>query len=1029
VRKPVTLALAGLALLGLPVVPAGAAASDPLDGYRQVPGLGLARELPSGSFELFKDRGSGLVVHGHDTASMIPSLDRTQAQTFSATEPACVTSGTSYAHVIYAYPFDRASRHASMAEHIRDLVRDNTGRLVEEAGEFGASRKYRVLCNGSNQITVSNVGVGVASITDFNALTLDLENKGYNSNTVKYWVWFDGTTGPGILGTGHVYDNSSPSSSNPNNGGGSSQAMFAVLWGDEAGVPQYEATTWMHENGHNMGAVVSDAPNSSGNLHCTDDQDIMCYIDGGAQATCCFRSNVCTDREHFDCRHDDYFHPSPTSGFLTNHWNIGSTVNRFLDATSAITLRFALSAVSVNEDEGSVTLTVDRIGSTTGTVGVTASTSPGTASAGSDFTTTSTPLSFGPGVTTRTVTVPITSDGATGESSESFTVGLSAATGGATIGSPATTTVTIAESSGPPIVQFDASTLSVNEGTASAVFTVMRTGATGSAVSAQYATTDGTATSGSDYTATSGTVSFPSGVTSRTITVPLLDDQDFEPAETFTLTLSSPGGGAALGSRTTSTATIVETDARPTLSLTANAVQIGEDDGSLNVTVTRTGATGDAVDVTLATTPGTATADQDYTSLSTTLAFGAGVTTRSASIPILDDPAIESTEAFTVALSAPTGLGQLGSPASTLVTIVDDDGGVVTVGAATLASSETSPVTFNVNRTIPSAAASVDWRLSQISPLGGFTTGTLTFPAETSTRSVVANLNDTISTGDRIFAFTLSNATAMTLGSPATTTLRLTDDETAPTIGFELTSVLVQEDVGTRGVTLVRSGNVNAPTSVTLTLTGGTASTFTDLTATTGTISFTAGQVSRTIQVNVTDDVHPERAEDATLSLSQPSGATIANGTLAFVIAASDQQPDVIVQGVSPSPAGNNQYSESASSQRATALSPRVAGPGAATVLVENDGNAQNTITVFAAVPTSATELRYLIDGIDVTTPITSASGYEVSLAPLTRVTIRVEHLATPTTGPATQRAVPVRATWSGDGIRQDNGAIDFLTP
>ena len=61
-------------------------------------------------------------------------------------------------------------------------------------------------------------------------------------------------------------------------------------------------------------------------------------------------------------------------------------------------------------------------------------------------------------------------------------------------------------------------------------------------VTVDYATTDGTATAGSDYTATSGTLTFAAGETEKTVSVPVLDDAHDEGSETLTLTLSNASG-------------------------------------------------------------------------------------------------------------------------------------------------------------------------------------------------------------------------------------------------------------------------------------------------------------------------------------------------------------------------------------------------------------------------------------------------------------------------------------------------------
>ena len=66
-----------------------------------------------------------------------------------------------------------------------------------------------------------------------------------------------------------------------------------------------------------------------------------------------------------------------------------------------------------------------------------------------------------------------------------------------------------------------------------------------SAVTVNYATADGSATVGSDYTERSGTLTFDPGETSKTVSVPVLDDGHDEGHETFTLTLSNPTGGNA----------------------------------------------------------------------------------------------------------------------------------------------------------------------------------------------------------------------------------------------------------------------------------------------------------------------------------------------------------------------------------------------------------------------------------------------------------------------------------------------------
>ena len=103
--------------------------------------------------------------------------------------------------------------------------------------------------------------------------------------------------------------------------------------------------------------------------------------------------------------------------------------------------------------------------------------------------------------------------------------------------------------------------VTVTEG-GTATFTVTLSTSTGGPVTVQYATVDGSAAAPGDYAATSGTLNFGAGQTSRTITVPVVEDCATDPGEAFTLVLSNPTGGAAI-SDASATATITDRDCPP----------------------------------------------------------------------------------------------------------------------------------------------------------------------------------------------------------------------------------------------------------------------------------------------------------------------------------------------------------------------------------------------------------------------------------------------------------------------------------
>lgn len=214
---------------------------------------------------------------------------------------------------------------------------------------------------------------------------------------------------------------------------------------------------------------------------------------------------------------------------------------------------FGSASYSVSEGGGSVTITVTRTGGSDGSVSVEYATSDATAQAGTDYQATSGTLTFAHRETTKTFVVPIINDSVV-EGNETVNLRLSNPTGGATLGSPSTATLTITDNDSAPNpgqVQFASTAFSVSEGDLLATITVTRTLGSSGAVSVQYATSDGTATDGSDYLNASSVLTWADGDTAaKTFTITLREDTDIEGTETVNLALSNPSGGVRLGSQT-----------------------------------------------------------------------------------------------------------------------------------------------------------------------------------------------------------------------------------------------------------------------------------------------------------------------------------------------------------------------------------------------------------------------------------------------------------------------------------------------
>ena len=221
---------------------------------------------------------------------------------------------------------------------------------------------------------------------------------------------------------------------------------------------------------------------------------------------------------------------------------------------------------------------------------------------------------------------------------------------------------------GPPGEPPTVSVADADAGEGAAVeFTVSLSAASDRQVTVRYATSGGTAESGADFTAASGTLAFGANETSKTVSVSTTDDSLDEENETFTLTLSSPTN-ATLGDAT-ATGTIRDDDeSLPTVSVSNASASEGD---AVEFTVSLSAASGRQVTVEYATSGGTAESGTDFAAASGTLTFGANETSKTVSVSTTDDSRDEQDETFTLTLSSPAN-ATLGDATAT-GTIIDND--------------------------------------------------------------------------------------------------------------------------------------------------------------------------------------------------------------------------------------------------------------------------------------------------------------------------------------------------------------------
>jgi Ca2+-binding RTX toxin-like protein len=523
----------------------------------------------------------------------------------------------------------------------------------------------------------------------------------------------------------------------------------------------------------------------------------------------------------------------------------------------------------------------------------------GTATAGSDYSAQTGMLTFLAGETSKTVTVAVNGDFAP-EGNETLTLNLSGASGGTGI-LRATGTGTIFNDDGLSIA--DASVTEGNSGTVLVPVTVTLSAPASGAVTVAYTTQDGTATAGVDYVATSGTLVFAAGETSKTISVAVKGDTQFEGNETFRVLLSSPSGSALVDG--SATVTIQNDDVRPPPSFRVVDSAIVEGTGAgtsvLRFQVALSELVGFDASVNYTTSNGTATAGTDYTATSGTLTIPAGSLFGFISVPITRDTAVEGNETFTVTLSSPSA-GMAIADNTATGTILNDD---VTIGiSATSASkaegnSGSTPFTFTVTRSGTSSITHrVGWAVSGAAISGAdfaggvLPSGTVTFAPGETTKVITVNVaGDLAVESNEAFTVTLSHPSlGATITTAAATGTILNDDSAAAVLSIAAANASKAE--GQSGntpftFTVTRTGDTSMAQSAHWAV-GGAAVTGADFAGgslPSGTVTFAAGQTSRTITVNVAGDTAVEANEAFTVTLSNPStGASLGTATATSTI-------------------------------------------------------------------------------------------------------------------------------------------------
>lgn len=560
----------------------------------------------------------------------------------------------------------------------------------------------------------------------------------------------------------------------------------------------------------------------------------------------------------------------------------------------------------LDERDGFARFVIALDQTTSNTVTLDWATEAGTAVPGVDFVAQTGRLVFAPGQQVQTILIPLLDDGER-ELDEFFTIALSAPTQ-ATLPVPVIHGV-IAANDAPalarPLATPRVATIGEGDGWVEVAVTLeapsLETATlryAGAGLTAGNADHHGVGT----VNTFNITLAYEPGRTVRTLRIPVVDDALAEPTEALQTTLDYPVNLAFSSDR--ELAAIRDDDAAPGVpNVSVDQLALEESSGFARFEVTLDRPSTDIVYVTYGTRSSSAISDADFTPVAGTLTFAPGEVRRSVLVPITNDAAPEPAETLNLLLLG-TSPGVLADPTGA-ATISRNDLPVIAkpnVAVDTVRVTEgepwmdvvirldrpaSTPITITYSTTNVTATSPSDFRAAS---------GPVSFAAgETVAHVRLALVDDRVAEAAELLQFNLVPNAAVNLLSPNTLMTIVDDDAAGGQFVFGPSQIDRREGSGesTFTVEVLRLGNRGAQASVDWTVVAGTAGTgdFVGSSLPNGRLVFAPGQASQRIEFGVAGDTRLEAHEGFTVTLANPTGATVATASLAGRLQNDDPVP------------------------------------------------------------------------------------------------------------------------------------------
>lgn len=546
-------------------------------------------------------------------------------------------------------------------------------------------------------------------------------------------------------------------------------------------------------------------------------------------------------------------------------------------------------------DSGNVDLvfTISLSAAATDTVTVDYSTADGSADQ-TDFQTTNGQATFSAGETSVDVIVPIVGDLIV-EQDEEFTLGLADPVN-ADLGN----SVGVGRINNDDFPFLSVSDTSMQEGDAGDAllsFTVSLDQAGVEEITVDYASSDVTASAGSDYTAATGTLAIPAGDTAAIIDVTVSGDTETETDEQLLVNLLSVSANARIADD--EGVGVVLNDDLPKVSIEPSFIE-EPDSGSQLLTlfaVLNAPASSDVV-VGYATTPGSATPGSDYIENTGAITIPAGDVSAPIQMEILGDTLIEGSETIEIVLTSVSAAATLGQ-VSAFVTILDNDdpNALPTLAASGggVREGDSGTTDLRIQVTLNQALAdtiSVSYATEDGSAMAPddyiALAGSVEIPAgEMSAAITVAVVGDTVEELDETLVVNLEVSTPDVTLSTSQVTGRIFNDDNESTDPARLSitpAEVIEGDTGT--ASLIFNLALDKASTDTITVDyvteAGSATENVDYTRTEGTLTFQPGEVTKVITVEVIGDDFSEDDEFLRLRLSNLTGDAVFDGSSAL---------------------------------------------------------------------------------------------------------------------------------------------------